>query len=70
MNRETYWSKLTEVNLAFKKDKVTISTNKLKAIVFQAFEKGVNSVNQKSKPPPRPFKTGCKGFDDLFSNFN
>ena len=40
MTKEEYWELLSNKNTSFKKETVKITTRSLKAIVFQAFEKG------------------------------
>lgn len=40
MTKEEYWNKLIEKNPMFKLNGVKITTKSIKAIVFQAFEKG------------------------------
>ena len=40
MIKEEYWELLSNKNTAFKEEKVKITTRSLKAIVFQAFERG------------------------------
>lgn len=40
MTKEEYWELLSNKNTAFKEETVKITTRSLKAIVFQAFERG------------------------------
>lgn len=40
MTKEEYWELLSSKNTVFKEETVKITTRSLKAIVFQAFEKG------------------------------
>ena len=40
MTKEEYWELLSNKNTSFKKETVKITTRSLKAIVFQAFERG------------------------------
>ena len=44
MTKEEYWELLSNKNISFKKETVKITTRSLKAIVFQAFEKGTQNA--------------------------
>lgn len=53
MTKEDYWKLLSEKNTAFKKETVKITTRSLKAIVFQAFEKGKQNAVKCNKNDPK-----------------
>ena len=65
MNKQEYWRKLLEVNPKFNNETITIKTSKLKAIIFQAFDKATYNYKHKEKEKPKT-KTGIKEFDDIF----
>lgn len=63
MDKQEYWNKLSAKNPNLKCKNVRITSDKLKAIVFQAWEQGKNYNTKRSS-----IKTGCKEFDEIFQN--
>ena len=62
MNKEEYWLALTTKNPSFKGDTVTISIRSLKAIVFQAHEKGAEMAQNANKTTQNGAKSKQNGY--------
>lgn len=57
MTKEEYWFALIRKNPSFSGETVTISTRSLKAIVFQAHDKGVEMMSNDNKKPQNGYKS-------------
>lgn len=67
MTKEEYWNKLMEKNPSFRNESVKVSTRSLKAIIFQAFEKGCEmGLKCDKKPQNEPKKTYLDSLNALF----
>jgi hypothetical protein len=65
MSKDTYWAGLVDKNPALRKDtgKVSLDVNKMKDIVFQAYERGANDVRDGESTSD---EAGAKLFQQLF----
>lgn len=65
MTKEEYWELLSNKNTAFKEETVKITTRSLKAIVFQAFERGQQNAVKCDKNDSK--KSNMDIFSDILN---
>lgn len=65
MTKEEYWELLSSKNTAFKEETVKITTRSLKAIVFQAFERGQQNAVKCDKNDTKQSNSDI--FSDIFN---
>lgn len=65
MTKEEYWELLSNKNTAFKEETVKITTRSLKAIVFQAFERGQQNAAKCDKNDTKQSNSDI--FSDIFN---